>query len=266
VQVFHFAETKAMVPVTRELASLRYSLEDLAGSAAKGVEQEKETTAGKRGRLSTRRLGQLVPNAVLHCQKASKDLLELVLTFERRVRVPESLVRERRYQTVTFTQSADIFWRPETGFCFITDVPGRALKAATWMLSAAVLGYPGRLSPVEIDTARMKRIIKFVTSPPQGGPGELMRAVFREVQLGRGQLDEVNIRARELHNHPLYREVEKGAGELHAIGFMTPLIKGIDRSLACRLDAQGRALVYAPRLRPDELRALLQFFEQMLSA
>jgi hypothetical protein len=25
-------------------------------------------------------------------------------------------------------------------------------------------------------------------------------------------------------------------------------------------------LVYAPRLRPDELRALLQFFEQMLSA
>ncbi len=93
-----------------------------------------------------------------------------------------------------------------------------------------------------------------------------MRAVFRDVQLGRGQLEEVNIRARELHNHPLYRDVEKGAGTLHAIGFMTPLIKGIDRSLACRLDAQGKALVYAPRLRSDELRALLRFFEQMLSA
>jgi hypothetical protein len=265
VQVFHFAETKAMVPITRELASLRYSLEDLAGTAAKGAGQEKGTGVAKRGRLSLRRLSQLVPNAVLHCQKASKDLLELMLTFERRVRVPESLVRERRYQTVTFAQSADVFWRPETGFCVITDVPERALKAATWILSAAVLGYPGRLSPVELDTARMKRVVKFLTAPPQGGPGELLRAVFREVQLGRGQLQEVNIRARDLHNHPLYRELEKGTGELHAIGFMTPTVKGIDRSLACRLDTRGRALVYAPRLRSDELRALLQFFEQMLS-
>lgn len=259
MQGFHIAETRAIVPVTRELAQLRYSLEDLIGPGV-GVEESE----GQRGRLSARRLNQLIPKAVLRVNRARKDLIELVLTYEGKMRVPEFISRERRYRLITFTVSSDIYWRPESGFCFIMDLPRRAVNAVTWMLSAAVLGYPGRLSSSELDSRRMQQAIRFLTKASRGGPGELVRAVFRDVEIDGNQLEEVNIRARELHHLPLYKDSAKGAGYFHAISFVTPLIEGIGRPLACRIDSMGSVQVYSPRLSDSELRALLNFFEEML--
>ena len=262
MQAFHITETRAIVPITRKLRQLRFTIDDLIGSMTMGLEEEE--SEGQRGRLSTRRIGQLIPNAVLRCQSASPNFIKLVLTYDRQIRIPEFIGRERRYQTVTYPSSSVILWRPETGFCFVLDLPRRAIKAITWMLSAAVLGYPGRLSPLEIDYKRMRQSIGYLISPPSGGPGELMRAIFRDIEVNGAQLDEINLRAHELHKLKLYRDVQKGASHLHAISFITPIISGIGRPLVCRMDSGGSVQVYSRRLADDEIRLLLLYFEQML--
>lgn len=262
MQAFHITETRAIVPVTRKLTQLRYTLDDLVSPAAVEESEEKET----RGRrLSARRLGQIIPNAVLQCQKASSEFIELALTYDRKIRVPEYIARERRIRTLTYTATSDILWRPETGFCFVLDVPRQAINAVTWLLSAAVLGYPGRLSTYELDRSRMQHVINFLTKSLQGGPGELVRAVFREIDLEGIPLDEINLRARDLNKVKLYRDVLRGAGHIHAISFLTPIIDNIGRSLSCRMDSRGSVQVYAQRLSDTERRSLLLFFEGMLA-
>ena len=74
MQALHVTETRAIVPVTRKLTQLRFTLDDLSGSATTG---EDEASGGSRRRLSNRRVGQLLPNAVLQCQKASSEFIEL---------------------------------------------------------------------------------------------------------------------------------------------------------------------------------------------
>jgi hypothetical protein len=262
VQAIHITETRAIVPVTRKLTQIRLSLEDLVGSSTSG--EEAGSSGPKRGRMSTRRIGQLLPNAVLQCQKASSTFIELTLTYDRMVKIPELGRRERRYRIVPYTVSAPILWRPETGFCFVMDIPSRAIDAATWMLSSAVLGYPGRLSAFDIDTKKMRKIIRSITSSSNGGPGELVRAVFRDIELNGSELDEVNLRARDLNKVGLYKDIQKSANSLHAISFITPVIDKIGRALSCRIDQAGSVLVYSPRLSNKALRALILWFEGML--
>ncbi len=264
MQALHITETRAIVPVTRKLTQLRFTLEDLVGSAALG-DEETASSKSSRGRLSTRRLGRLLPNAILQCQKASSQFIELMLSYDRTIRIPEFIHRERRYRTFTYSVSAEILWRPETGFCFVMDVPGNAIDAATWILSSAVLGYPGRLSSYELDGSRMRKVIGVITSASKGGPGELVRTVFRDVELNGSHFDEINIRAQELTKLGLFSEVQKGAGTIYAISFRTPLINEIGRTLSCRLDETGTVQIYSPRLSNESLRALLLWLEGALA-
>lgn len=261
MQAIHITETRAIVPVTRKLTQLRTTLDDLISPTAATTEESE----GRGRRLSSRRLGQLIPNAILQCQKASSEFIELVLTYERQLKVPDYVARERRYRTLTYTATSDILWRPETGFCFVMDIPRRAIEAVTWLLSAAVLGYPGRLTPYELDKSRMRHVINKILKPPRGGPGELVRAIFRDVELNGHHLDEVNLRANELNKLALYRDIQKSAAHIHAISFITPFIDDIGRSLSCRMDSRGSVQVYAPRISDDSLRALLLFIEGMLA-
>lgn len=265
MQALHITETRAIVPVTRKLSQLRFTLEDLIGPAAASAEEEAEVPGGQRGRLSSRRIGQLIPNAVLQCQKATSDFIELNLTYDRTVRIPEYIARERRYRTLTYTSSSEILWRPETGFCFVMDVPKRAVKAVTWVLSSAVLGYPGRLSTYDLNRAKMRNVIKFLTKPSPGGPGELVRAIFRDIEMNGTYFEEVNIRARDLNKLDLYKEVVKSAEHIHAISFVTPFIADIGRSLVCRVDSAGGMQIYSQRLPSGALRALLLWLEEMLA-
>ncbi len=260
MQAFHITETRAIVPVTRKLTQLRFTLDDVVGPSASTDEE-----GAKRGRMSTRRIGQLLPNAVLQCQKASSKFIELNLTYERIIKIPELSGRERRYRSVPYSVSSQILWRPETGFCFIMDIPRRSVRAATWMLSSAVLGYPGRLSPFDVDSKQMRKIIRYLTGSSNGGPGELVRAVFRDIEFNGSELDEVNIRARDLNKLALYRDIQKTAGSIHAISFVTPIIDDIGRPLVCRMDATGAVQIYSQRLSDKSLRALVLWFEKMLA-
>ena len=262
MQALHVAETRAIVPVTRKLTQLRFTLDDFSGSATAG---EDEASGGSRRRLSNRRVGQLLPNAVLQCQKASSEFIELTLTYNRTIRIPEYSPHERRYSTQTYTVSSGILWRPETGFCFIMDVPRSGVKAATWLLSSAVLGYPGRLSSLDLSRTQMRKVISFVTSKQTDGPGELIRAVFRDIQLNGSYLDEISLRSHDLNKADLYKDIQKGAGSIHAVSFVTPIISGIGRPLSCRIDASGSVLVYSQRLKSDELRAFVLWLERMLA-
>jgi hypothetical protein len=262
VQALHITETRAIVPVTRKLTQLRFTLEDLSGSA---ISVEEESSGRPRRRLSNRRIGQLLPHAVLQCQKASSEFIELTLTYNRTIKIPEFSMRERRYRTQTYTVSSEILWRPETGFCFIMDVPRSAVKAATWMLSSAVLGYPGRLSSIDISRTQMRKMISFITAKKEDGPGELIRAVFRNIELNGHYLDEVSLRSHELNKADLYKDIQKGAGSIQAVGFATPIIRGIGRPLTCRIDATGSVLVYSQRLESNALRAFLLWLEEMLA-
>ena len=265
MQTVHITQSRAILSVTRTLASLRYSLEDLVSVDDSSGESRASSSRTARGRMSTRRISQLLPNAELRCQKASKELVELVLSYEGQMRVPQSLARERHYRTISFNMTSEVFWRPETGFCFIQDLPRRAIKAATWLLSTAVLGYPGRLSPYELDSSQMRSIVDFITKPGKGGTGELVRAVFSDVKIGQSQLEAVSLKSRELQTLPHYEAVQKGARHIRSINFITPLIRDTGRSYACRLDARGSVLIYGPRLSSKAFRALLRFFEEMLS-
>ncbi|MFX0169037.1 MAG: hypothetical protein ACFE89_06695 [Candidatus Hodarchaeota archaeon] len=262
MQALHITETRAIVPVTRKLTEIRFSLEDLIGSAAS---VEDEPSGSSRRRLSNRRIGQLLPNAVLQCQKASSEFIELNLTYDRTIKIPVGRPREFRYQVQTYTVTSEILWRPETGFCFIMDLPRSAVKATTWMLSSAVLGYPGRLSSLDIGRTQMRKVISFITAKTKGGPGELLRAIFRNVELDGNYLDEVSLRARDLNKADLYKDVQQNAGSIHAVSFATPIIPGIDRPLACRMDSSGSVLVYSQRLQSDALRAFLLWLEEMLA-
>jgi hypothetical protein len=235
-------------------------LEDLVTPRAVTEEGAKKPRGG---RLSARRLSQVIPKAVLRCQKASKDLIELVLTYEGKMRVPTFISRERRYRTFTYTVNSDIYWRPETGFAFLMNLPRRTVKAVTWLLSAALLGYPGRLSSFDLDIKRMKKAIAFLTSKTSGGPGELIRVILRDVQIDGNHFEELNLRGRDLHTMSFYKKVLSGANSIRAISFLTPLIKGIGRPLSCRMDDSGSVLVYSPRLSNSELRVLLDYFEKM---
>jgi hypothetical protein len=264
VQVIHITETRAIVPVTRKLSQLRFTIEDLAGYVTSGDEETSATT-GARGRISTRRIGQLLPNAVLQCQKASSKFIELNLTFDRFIKIPEFSRRERLYRRVPYTVTSPILWRPETGFCFLMDIPRRAINATTWMLSSAVLGYPGRLSPLDIDRSTMRTLISYITSPKGGGPGELVRAVFRDIELNGNELDEINIRARDLDKLDLYKDAQKSANSIAAISFVTPVLDEIGRPLACRLDDSGGILIYSQRLSNEGLQAFLLWLEGMLA-
>ena len=261
MQVFHICESRAIIPAARELASLRYTLEDLFGPEVKPAEG---TGTGGRARFSARRLSQLIPEAELRCRKVSDEELEFVFSYQEKTRVPEFTARERRYRTITYILYSQIIWRTETGLCFIVDLPRRALKATLWLLSAAVVGYPGRVYPYSLDLDRMRKVMNYLTSPSRGGPGEIIRTIFRDVRVGRSQIEEINLKARELNKLPFYREVEKGAGHIHAISFTTPIIEGVGRALACRMDSQGTVQIYSPRLPAKEFRALLRFFEDML--
>ena len=260
VQAFHITETRAIVPVTRKLTQLRFALDDFAAPPASSDEE-----GPKRGRMSTRRIGQLLPNAVLQCQKASSKFIELNLTYDRIIKIPEPRGRDKRYRHVSYSVTSQILWRPETGFCFIMDVPRRAVGAATWILSSAVLGYPGRLSAFDIDNRKMRKVIRYLTGTSNGGPGELVRAVFRDIEFNGSSLDEVNIRARELDKLALYKDVQKSAGSIHAISFITPIIDNIGRPLACRMDATGAVQIYSQRLSNEAFRALVLWFEDMLA-
>ncbi len=264
MQSFHITQSRAILSVTRTLTSLRYSLEDLVGLDDASQEEESSRT-GFRGRMSARRLSQLIPKAVLRCQKATPKLVELILSYEGRMRVPQSLTRDRQYRTISFNMTSEIFWRPETGYCFILDLPRRAINAATWLLSTAVLGYPGRLSPYELDPNRMRAIVDYLTKRRRGGTGELVRAVFGDVTIGQSQLEAVSLKSRELHTLPHYATIEKGARQIRSINFITPLIRETGRSYACRLDARGSVQIFGPRLSGDAFRALLSFFEGVLS-
>ncbi len=264
MQAFHITETRAIVPVTRKLTQLRFTIDDLAGPAISD-EEDAESTVRKRGRMSTRRIGQLLPNAVLQCQKASSKFIELDLTYDRVIKIPELGRRERRYRLVSYSVTSQILWRPETGFCFIMDVPRRAVSAATWILSSAVLGYPGRLSLFDIDNKKMRKIIRYLTGTSNGGPGELVRAVFRDIEFNGSTLDEVNIRARDLDKLDLYKEIQRNASTIHAISFITPIIDNIGRPLACRMDATGAVQIYSQRLSSEGLRTLVLWFENMLA-
>lgn len=260
MQAFHITETRAIVPVTRKLTQLRFTLDDIAGPSTSRDEE-----GGKRGRMSTRRIGQLLPNAVLTCQKASSKFIELNLTYERSIKIPEPSGRERRFRKVPYSVTSQILWRPETGFCFIMDIPRRSVRAATWMLSSAVLGYPGRLSPFDLDSKQMRQVIRFLTGTSNGGPGELVRAVFRDIEFNGTELDEVNIRARDLNKLGLYKDIQKNADAIHAISFVTPIIDEIGRHLVCRMDATGAVQIYSQRLDDKSLRALVLWFENMLA-
>jgi hypothetical protein len=261
VQALHVTETRAIVPVTRKLTQLRFSLEDLSGSPS----AEDDASGGSRRRLSTRRIGQLLPNAVLQCQKASSEFIELTLTYNRTIKIPQFSLRERRYRTQTYTVSSEILWRPETGFCFIMDVPRSGVKAATWILSSAVLGYPGRLSGLDISRTKMRKVISFITGKQKNGPGELIRAIFRDVEINGNYFDEVSLRTHDLNKADLYKDIQKSAGSIHAVSFATPIISGIGRPLSCRIDAKGSVLVYSQRLKSDELRAFVLWLEEMLA-
>jgi hypothetical protein len=263
VQAFHITETRAIVPVTRKLTQLRYTLGDITGPAGSGDEEAE--SAGKRGRMSTRRIGQLLPNAVLQCQKASSKFIELTLSYDRIIKIPEIRGRERRYRFVPYSVTSPILWRPETGFCFIMDVPSRAVSAATWLLSSAVLGYPGRLSRFEIDTKKMQKVIRNLTGSSKGGHGELVRAIFRDIEFDGSYFDEINIRARDLNKIDLYKAIQNTATMIHAISFVTPMIDDVGRSLSCRMDQTGSVQIYSPRLSNDALRALVLWFEDMLA-
>ncbi len=260
MQGFHITETRAIVPVTQKLTQLHFTLEDLATPGVAAEEGEKKPRGG---RLSVRRLGQIIPKAVLRCQKASKDLIELVLTYEGKMRVPTFIARERRYRTFTYTVNSDIYLHPETGFAFLMNIPRRIVNAVTWLLSAALLGYPGRLSTFDLDIKRMKKAITFLTSQTRGGPGELVRVIFRDVQIDGNLFEELNLRGRDLHTLSFYKKALNGANSIRAISFVTPLIKGIGRPLSCRMDESGSVLVYSPRLSNSELRVLLDYFEKM---
>lgn len=264
MQALHITETRAIVPVTRKLTQLRFTLEDLVGPATLG-DEEPASSQSSRGRLSARRLGQLLPNAALECQKASSEFIDLVLSYDRTIRIPEFIRRERRYRTFTYSVRAEILWRPETGFCFIMDVPANAIDAATWILSSAVLGYPGRLSSYELDSSRMRKVVGVITGASKGGPGELVRTVFRDVELEGSRFDEINIRAQELNKLSLFGEVQKGAATIYAISFRTPLINGIGRPLSCRMDETGTVQIYSPRLSNESLRAFLLWLEGALA-
>ncbi len=264
MQTVHITQSRAILSVTRTLASLRYSLEDLVGVDDAAAEDRETSSRTTRGRLSARRLSLLIPKAELRCQKASRELVELVLSYEGRMRVPQSLARERHYRTISFNMTSEIFWRPETGFCFIKDLPRRSIGAATWLLSTAVLGYPGRLSPYELDSNQMRAIIDYITKPGKGGAGELVRAVFGDVKIGQNQLEAISLKSRELHTQPHYATIQKGARQIRSINFISPLIRETGRSYACRLDARGSVLIYGPRLSGKAFRALLNFFEGML--
>ena len=261
MQALHVTETRAIVPVTRKLTQLRFTLEDLTGSGA----PEDESSGGSRRRLSNRRIGQLLPSAVLQCQKASSEFIELTLTYNRTIKIPEYTLRERRYRTQTYTVTSEILWRPETGFCFIMDVPRSGVKAATWLLSSAVLGYPGRLSTLDISRTKMRKVISFITAKQADGPGELIRAVFRDIQLNGNYLDEISLRSHDLNKADLYKDIQKGAGSIYAVSFITPIIGGIGRPLSCRIDDTGSVLVYSQRLKSDELRAFVLWLEEMLA-
>jgi hypothetical protein len=262
VQALHITETRAIVPVTRKLTQLRFSADDLVGPAG---DEESSSQKGQRGRMSARRIGQLLPNAVLQVQKASSKFIELNLTYERIVKIPELGGRQRRYRTVPYSVTSQILWRPETGFCFIMDVPRRSVDAATWLLSSAVLGYPGRLNSYDINKTKMRKIIRYVTGSSGGGPGELVRAVFRGVELNGTSFDEINLRAHDLDRLSLYKEVQKNADSIHAISFVTPIIDDIGRPLACRMDATGAVQIYSQRLSNEPLKAFLLWVENMLA-
>jgi len=264
VQAIYITETRAIVPVTRKLSQLRFSIEDLTGYDAAGDEDEDSKT-GTRGRISARRIGQLLPNAILECQKASSKFIELNLTFDRIIKIPELTRLEKRYRMIPYAVTSQILWRPETGFCFIMDMPRRAINAAAWMLSSAVLGYPGRLSPLDIDRSKMRKIISYITSSAGGGPGELVRAVFRDIQLDGNELDEINIRARDLDKLDLYKDAQKSANSIAAISFVTPILDEIGRPLACRMDESGGVLVYSQRFSTEGLQAFLLWLEGMLA-
>ncbi len=265
MQALYITETRAIVPVTRKLTQLRYSLEDFVGSAATYSSDQSESPAGPRGRMSARRIGLLLPNAVLECQRASSKFIELNLTYDRMIKIPITGTRTRKYQIFPYSVTSQILWRPETGFCFVMDIPRRAINAVTWMLSSAVLGYPGRLSPYEIDRTKMRKVIRFLTSSSNGGPGELVRAVFRDIVLNGNQFDEVNIRARDLNKLDLYKDVQKKAGHIHAISFITPIIDEIGRPLACRMDGTGAVQIYSQRLADKSLRAFLLWLEELFA-
>jgi hypothetical protein len=261
VQALHVTETRAIVPVTRKLTQLRFTLEDLTGAGA----PEDESSGASRRRLSNRRIGQLLPSAVLQCQKASSEFIELTLTYNRTIKIPEYSMRERRYRTQTYSVTSEILWRPETGFCFIMDVPRSGVKAATWLLSSAVLGYPGRLSSLDISRTKMRKVISFITAKQTDGTGEIVRAVFRDIQLNGNYLDEISLRSHDLNKADLYKDIQKGAGSIYAVSFVTPVIGGIGRPLSCRIDYTGSVLVYSQRLKGNELRAFVLWLEEMLA-
>ncbi|MFX1318688.1 MAG: hypothetical protein ACFE9O_06050 [Promethearchaeota archaeon] len=264
MQALHITETRAIVPVTRKLIQLRFTVDDLASPIGAG-EEETSSQRGQRGRMSARRIGQLLPNATLQVQKASSEFIELSLSYERLVRIPEISGRQRRYRTVPYSVTSQILWRPETGFCFIMDVPRRSVSAATWLLSSAVLGYPGRLNSYDINRTKMRNIIRYVTDSSGGGPGELVRAVFRGVEFNGTSLDEVNLRAHDLDKLDLYKDVQKSADSIHAISFITPIIEDIGRPLVCRMDATGTVQIYSQRIADETLKAFLLWIENMLA-
>ena len=111
----------------------------------------------------------------------------------------------------------------------------------------------------------MRKVIRYLTGTSNGGPGELVRAVFRNIDFNGSSLDEVNIRARELDKLALYKDVQKNAESIHAISFITPLIDDIGRPLACRMDATGAVQIYSQRLSNKAFQSLVLWFEDMLA-
>jgi hypothetical protein len=145
------------------------------------------------------------------------------------------------------------------------DIPRRSVAAATWLLSSAVLGYPGRLNSYDIGKTKMRKIIHYVTGSSGGGPGELVRAIFRDVELNGTRFDEINLRAHELDRLDLYKEVLKNADSIRAISFVTPIIDDIGRPLACRMDESGAVQIYSQRISNEPLKAFLLWLENMLA-
>jgi hypothetical protein len=111
----------------------------------------------------------------------------------------------------------------------------------------------------------MRKVISFITAKQTDGTGEIVRAVFRDIQLNGNYLDEISLRSHDLNKADLYKDIQKGAGSIYAVSFVTPVIGGIGRPLSCRIDYTGSVLVYSQRLKGNELRAFVLWLEEMLA-
>ncbi len=192
-----------------------------------------------------------------------KDLTGFLLSYEFQQRVRVIQRDNRSFQTTWIPYTTPLWWRTDTSFIYVPDVPWAPfLIIILESLSRTLFGSPTAVKRRVFSKEQFIRLMDLALErDPLFPSANLTRAVFKRVKIGKSIMPELNMQHPQLQDQPFFHRSLKNAEVWNAVSYVVSSQLGISVSL--RLDTKGNLLIYKKGISMSFLNDLFRVLEKV---